>query len=124
MDHTEFYTELMDNMQKIDYFKVISLFKTFQGRSVEINIIGAVPLPGKWICNFDYADYDDEIAFGEFEEDQGLWFFLKKDGDLYDVWEGYDDFASEDNIIFKLKKDIFVTWIHVKCNFEGIEMAV
>lgn len=108
---------------KIDYFKVMALFQTYKGRSLAINVIGAVPLPPIWIDDFDYVDYEDKIGFGEFEEDQGSWIFLNKDRELADVWYGYDNFTSEDNIIFKLKSDIFVTWIHVKCCLEGIEQC-
>ena len=49
MDYTEFYTELVDNMQRVDYFKVISLLQTYKGRSLEINVVGAIPIPSKWI---------------------------------------------------------------------------
>jgi len=105
-------------MEKIDYFKIMSLFQTFKGRSLQLNFVGARTIP-MWIDNFDYRDYENEIGFGELDSED--WFYLKKDGDLNDVWEEYDEFGSEDNVIFKLKFDIFTSWIHIICCLEGIE---
>lgn len=107
------------DLQHIDYFKIISLFQVFKGRSVQINFVAAKTIP-MWIENFDFSDYESQIAFGEFE-DEDNWFYLKKDGDLNDVWYEYDDFTSEDNVIFKLEFDVFRNWIHVRCCLVGIE---
>lgn len=108
------------DLQEIDYFKIISLFNTFKGRSLQINVIGTIVIPF-WINNFDWYDYGDRIGFGEFEDEE-KWFILDKAEDLNDVWNKYDDFSSEDNIIFKIKCDVFTTWIHIVCGLEGIEM--
>jgi len=106
------------DLQKIDYFKVIALFKTFKGRSVQINIIGSIVIPF-WIKSFDWADYKEDIMFGEFEDEINQ-FYIEKHN--MDAWNVYDDFSSEDRLIFKLEFDIFTTWIEIICPLEGIEM--
>jgi len=106
------------DLQKVDYFKVIALLKTFKGRSAQINVIGSIIIPF-WINSFDFTDYKEEIMFGEFE-DETKQFYIEKDG--MDVWTVYDDFSSEDRLVFKISFDIFTTWIEIICSLEGIEM--
>jgi len=106
------------DLQKVDYFKVIALLKTFKGRSLQINVIGSIVIPF-WIDDFDYADYKEDIMFGELE-DETKHFYIEKDG--MDAWNVYDDFSSEDRLIFKLEFDIFTTWVEIICSLEGIEM--
>lgn len=113
-------TDVFTDLQQIDYFKVMSLFQTFKGRSLQINVIGTIVIPF-FINSFDYADYKTEIAFGNCE-DEDNWFYLEKAKDLGSVWYAYDNFISADNIVFKMEYDIFTTWIHIACELEGIEM--
>jgi hypothetical protein len=106
------------DLQKVDYFKVIALLKTFKGRSVQINVIGSIVIPF-WIEEFDWVEYEDEIMFGEFE-DETVRFYIEKDG--LDAWNVYDAFLSDDRLIFKIEFDIFTTWVEIICSLEGIEM--
>lgn len=106
------------DLQKVDYFKVIALLKTFKGKSLQINVIGSIVIPF-WIESFDFENWKEEIGFGEFEECDN-WFYIEKDG--MNAWNVYDDFSSEDRLIFKIEFDIFTTWVEIICSLEGIEM--
>lgn len=117
------------DLKRIDYFKVMSLLKTYQGRPLQINVVGAISIPFM-IEEFDYENYTDEICFGEKEEDQGGWFFIDK-AEL-SAWNNYDSFGSVDNLIFKVvldepgdfaEEDVLVSYIVIMCPMEGIEMC-
>lgn len=115
-------------MEKINYFKVMSLLHTYKGKTLQINVVGAVSIPFIINC-FDYVEYQDAIAYGESEEDQGSWFWINK-AELC-AWNHYDRFESMDSLIFRLvldepddftEEDILVSYVVIMCPFEGIEM--
>ena len=116
-------------MEKINYFKVMSLLETYKGRQLQINVIGAISIPFL-INNFDYIDYEEDICFGEKDEDMGSWFWIDKT--KMSAWNNYDNFESMDSLIFKLvldepddfaEEDLLVTYVVIMCPLEGVEMV-
>lgn len=116
-------------MEQIDYFKVMSLLQVYKGRPLQISVVGAVSIPF-FINDFDYEDYNEEICFGEKDEDMGNWFWINKAE--MSAWNHYDTFISTDSLIFKLvldepddfvEEDLLITYVVIMCSFEGIEMV-
>lgn len=98
----------MCGKQKIDLFKMESLFKTFQNRSVIILVTGTITIPF-YIKKFDWAYRKDQISFGEFE-DVDNWFYLDYE-DIKEILYEYD--SPEDKLLFICHFDIFTTYIEV-----------
>lgn len=116
-------------MEKIDYFKVMSLLQVYKGRPLQINVVGAISIPFL-IKDFDYEDYREEFCFGEKDEDMGNWFFIDKTD--MSAWNHYDSFGLTDSLIFRLvldepddfaEEDLLITYVVIMCPFEGIEMV-